>query len=98
MELGLGQDAAAGTMVVAVMTDGVRDGQSGQVRDFARGLRLVLVAGDVNAFRGYLGQWDDILGDTTELSGQSDADVRGFARGGGFRCNPERRKRWLPGH
>ena len=76
MELGLGQDAAAGTMVVAVMTDGVRDGQSGQVRDFARGLRLVLVAGDVNAFRGYLGQWDDILGDTTELSGQSDADVR----------------------
>lgn len=63
-------------MVVAVMTDGVRDGQSGQVRDFARGLRLVLVAGDVNAFRGYLGQWDDILGDTTELSGQSDADVR----------------------
>ncbi|NDG98752.1 MAG: hypothetical protein EBY11_12560 [Proteobacteria bacterium] len=61
MELGLGQDAAAGTMVVAVMTDGVRDGQSGQVRDFARGLRLVLVAGDVNAFRGYLGQWDDWL-------------------------------------
>ena len=41
MELGLGQDAAAGTMVGAVMTDGVRDGQSGQVRDFARGLRLV---------------------------------------------------------
>ena len=63
-------------MVVAVMTDGVRNGQSGQVRDFARGLRPILVAGDVDAFKGYLGQWDDILGDTTELAGQSDADVR----------------------
>ncbi len=62
-------------MVVAVMTDGVRDGQSGQVRDFARGLRPILVAGDVDAFKGYLGQWDDILGDTTELAGQSDAVV-----------------------
>ncbi len=63
-------------MGVAVMTDGIRDGQSGRVRDFVRGLRLVLVAGDVDAFRGYLGQWDDVLGDTTELAGQSDADVR----------------------
>lgn len=63
-------------MVVAVMTDGVRDGQSGQVRDFARGLRPILVAGDVDAFKGYLGQWDDILGDTSELAGQSEAVIR----------------------
>jgi hypothetical protein len=44
--------------------------------EFAVGLRPILAQADVEAFRQYLGRWDEVLGDTSALAMQSDAEVR----------------------
>jgi hypothetical protein len=43
---------------------------------FAVGLRPILARADVEAFRQYLSRWDEVLGDTSALTMQSDGEVR----------------------
>jgi hypothetical protein len=45
------------------------------VRDFQRGLFPILVEGDADAFRRYLGRWEDVIGDTGGLSDLPPAEV-----------------------
>lgn len=50
--------------------------ETNALTSFAMGLRPILERGDVATFRQYLGRWDDVLGDTSALAVQSDAEVR----------------------
>jgi hypothetical protein len=45
------------------------------VRDFQRGLFPILVEGDADAFRRYLGRWEDVIGDTAGLGDLPPAEV-----------------------
>ncbi|HXI15283.1 MAG TPA: hypothetical protein VNM48_02850 [Chloroflexota bacterium] len=47
-----------------------------QLDSFRLGLYPILIAGDVDAFQSYLGQWEDLLGDTAELMETSEAQQR----------------------
>ena len=38
------------------------------VRQFQEGLLPILIAGDVAAFRRYLAQWEEVIGDTSDLA------------------------------
>lgn len=53
-----------------------RDGQSGRLDDFCRGLFPILLEGDAAAFRRYLARWEDVIGDTAELAETSEAQQR----------------------
>ena len=44
--------------------------------EFCSGLRAVLLAGDVEAFRRYLRRWEELIGDTSELAETSDEQAR----------------------
>ena len=66
---------AAGTITTA-MGEPDADGGANVLAAFAVGLRPILAQADVDAFRQYLGRWDEVLGDTSALAMQSDAEVR----------------------
>src|SRR5687767_5088699 len=42
--------------------------ETGQLEEFCRGLHPILVDGDPAAFRRYLAQWEDVIGDSAELA------------------------------
>gem|GEM_PF-6344053 len=65
----------AGT-ISAEMGDPEADGRAGVLGAFAQGLRPILAQADVEGFRRYLGRWDEIIGDTSALAVQTDAEVR----------------------
>ncbi len=46
------------------------------VREFQAGLFPILVAGDLDAFRRYLGRWEETVGDTTALGELPEAEQR----------------------
>lgn len=46
------------------------------ITQFCKGLYPILVAGDVDAFSRYLSQWEDVIGDTAELTTTSEAQQR----------------------
>jgi hypothetical protein len=50
-----------------VRGDGLSD-EPEQLLDFSRGLYPILVQADTAAFRQYLSAWEDVIGDTTELT------------------------------
>lgn len=50
--------------------------RSEQIDTFRRGLYPILVRGDVAAFLRYLAHWEDLFGDTLELSQTSEAEQR----------------------
>ena len=50
-----------------VRGDGVSD-EPERLLDFSRGLYPILVQADTAAFRQYLSAWEDVIGDTTELT------------------------------
>ncbi len=66
---------AAGT-ITAEMGEPEADGRAGALAAFAQGLRPILAQADVEGFRRYLGRWDEVIGDTSVLAVQSDAEVR----------------------
>ncbi|MGH2367539.1 MAG: hypothetical protein ACRDI2_05015, partial [Chloroflexota bacterium] len=43
-------------------------GGTEQLEEFCRGLYPILVEGDLAAFRRYLAQWEEVIGDTAELA------------------------------
>lgn len=46
------------------------------IAQFCKGLYPILLAGDVDAFARYLSQWEDVIGDTAELTTTSEAQQR----------------------
>ncbi len=46
------------------------------ITQFCKGLYPILLAGDVDAFSRYLSQWEDVIGDTAELTTTSEAQQR----------------------
>lgn len=66
---------AAGT-IIAEMGEPEADGRAGVLTAFAQGLRPILALADVEGFRRYLGRWDEVIGDTSVLAVQTDAEVR----------------------
>ena len=66
---------AAGT-IMSAMGEPDADGGANVLAAFAVGLQPILAHADVDAFRQYLGRWDEVLGDTSALAMQSDAEVR----------------------
>jgi hypothetical protein len=58
------------------MAQGRPAGSDPRLTRFAAGLLPILSEGDVAAFRAYLGRWEELLGDLSELADASDADLR----------------------
>lgn len=58
------------------MLDSDATNNESELGAFARGLYEILVAIDIDRFRQYLGRWDDMLGDTSAIASQTDAEVR----------------------
>jgi hypothetical protein len=58
------------------MAQGRPSGIDPRLAQFAAGLLPILGDGDVAAFRSYLGRWEELLGDLSELADASDAELR----------------------
>lgn len=51
-------------------------GGSGRMAEFCSGLHPILLQADAAAFRRYLAQWEDVIGDTAELGATSEEQLR----------------------